>query len=127
MLPAINKRPTFEPEHWMTIRLHAHDTHLRLYITVGPTTEPTLRRRFLERILQDKNEFGFSSVRKKEALTEDWTRVLSEKIHAFPEDDEPDAEAVVGKIEKRMGTLLATTATLPNAVRALFREPASNA
>jgi hypothetical protein len=100
MLPPVGKRKTFKPEHWITLRLRAEPKKLRLVVLVCPTTDPLVRKRVIERLLKDKTEFGFSSFfKKKEFLSEDWTRVLSEEVCALPEDEEPDVEAVIEKVQ----------------------------
>jgi hypothetical protein len=120
MLPPIGKRKTFEPDHWLTVRLRASDTKLRLLVVVCPTSDGAKRKRVLDRLLKDKSDFGFSSFFKKKELTEDWTRVLSEEICAFPEDGEIDVESVMSKVEKRLVEFLNQTAKLPAAMAELF-------
>lgn len=120
MLPPINKRPTFEPEHWMTLRLTAHRDHLRLYLVVCPTKDPNKRRQLIERLLIDKEEFGLSRLFKKKDMSDEWTRILSDKVCDLPEDDEPDVEAVVSAVEKRLALFSGRTAGIPGAVRVLF-------
>jgi len=113
MLPPIYNLPKSKPEHWMTLRLYAGNTSLRLFVDVCPTTNSTRCREMLERILKSENEFGFSY---KKKLTEDWTRVLSEKVCELPEDEEPDIEAVMARVEKQLGQFLEKTAGLPAAL-----------
>lgn len=121
MLPPVGKRRTFEPEHWMTMRLRAYSAHLRLFVIVCPTTDAVVRKLTLERLLRDKNEFGFSTFFKKKELTKDWTRVLSERVSALSEDQEPEKiDAVMDRVEKRLGSFLKQTADLPAAMEALL-------
>jgi hypothetical protein len=119
MLPPVNKRKTFEPEHWMTVRLRVGSTRLRLFVVVGPTTDSAVRKRTLERLLKDKSEFGFSTFFKKKELTDDWTRVFSEEVCTLPEEEEPDVEAVMERVEKRLGEFLKQTASLPAAMKSI--------
>lgn len=120
MLPPVGKRKTFEPDHWVTVRLRAGSTKVRLFVMVCPTTDGSVRKRVLERILRDKSEFGFSSFFKKKELSEDWTRVLSDEICSLPEDDEPDVDEVMKKIEKRLAEFAKQTMALPATVKALL-------
>lgn len=119
MLPAVGKKKTFEPEHWMTVQLHAGSTSLRLLVIVRPTNDAAIRKRVVERVLKDKSEFGFSTFFKKKELGEVWTRVLSEEVCALPEDEDPDIDAVMQRVEKRLGEFLTQTAGLPAAIEAI--------
>jgi hypothetical protein len=121
MLPPVGKRKTFKPEYWMTMRLRAYSTHLRLFVIVCPTTDAVVRKCALERLLKDKNEFGFSTFFKKKELTKDWTRVLSEKVSALSENEEPEEiDAVMDRVEKRLENFLKQTAGLPAAMQTLL-------
>ena len=120
MLPPVGKRKTFEPDHWMTVRLRAGGTRLRLFVVVCPTTDQAIRKKVLERLLRDKSEFGFSTFFKKKELTDDWTRVMSEDICALPEDEEPDVDAVMERVEKRLAEFAKQTMSVPAAIKALF-------
>jgi hypothetical protein len=118
MLPPVGKRKTIDPEHWMTVRLHAGSTRLRLIVLVCPTTDQAVRKKVVERLLRDKKEFGFSTFFKK--LTEDWTRVTSDEVCALPEDEEPDVDAVMERVEKRLAEFTKQTAGVPSALKSLF-------
>lgn len=119
MLPPINSRPTFEREHWMTMRLRADNTALRFFIIVCPTTDAVARKKLIERLLKDKGEFGFSTMFKKKELTGKWTRVLSDEICSLSEDEEPDLDGVMQKVEKRLRDFIQRTASLPEALKEL--------
>ena len=118
LLPPVGRRKTFEPEQWMTVRLRAGGTRLRLFVLVCPTTDQTIRKKVVERLLQDKREFGFSTFFKR--LTDDWTRIMSEEVCPLPEDEEIDVEAVMERVEKRMADFTKQTADLPAAIKAMF-------
>ena len=120
MLPPVGKRKTFEPEQWMTVRLRASGTRLRLFVIVCPTTDGAIRKQTIERLLKDKSEFGFSTFFKKKELTDDWTRVMSEEVCVLPEDDEPDVDEVMKRVEKRLLEFAKQTANVPMAMKALF-------
>ncbi len=117
MLPPVGKRKTFEPEHWMTVRIRAESKCLRLVVLVCPTTDQNIRKKVLERLLQDKQEFGFSTFFKK--VTEDWTRVLSDEVCPLPEDEDPDVDVVLERVEKRLAHFAKQTMGVPAAMRAL--------
>lgn len=120
MLPAVGKRKTFKSEHWMTVRVRAESTCLRLVVVVCPTTDGVIRKKALERLLKEKSEFGFSTFFKKKELTEDWTRVMSEEVYALPEDEEPDVDAVMERLDKRLLGFVKQAANVPTAMKALF-------
>lgn len=121
MLRPVGRRKTFEPEHWVTMRLRISGAHLRLLVVVCPTEDPAIRKQVLERLLKDKDEFGFASFFKRKELTEDWTRILSETICSIPEDEEPDVDAVMKQVEKRLAEFLKQTAGVEAAMKALFQ------
>ena len=121
MLPPVGKHKPgkFAPEHWMKMVLRASGGDLRLYAVVRPTTDAAMRGRALLRLLKDPTEFGFSNSRKK--LGETWTNILSEKVCALSEDEEPEEiDAVMKRVEKRLEAFLKQTAGLPAAMKALF-------
>lgn len=120
MLPPIGKRKTFEPEHWVTVRLRAGSTRLRLFVIVCPTTDGLIRKKVIERLLIDKSEFGFSTFFKKKELTDDWTRVMSEEVCTLPEDEELDVDAVMDRVERRLVDFVEQTANVPIAMKTLF-------
>jgi PD-(D/E)XK nuclease superfamily protein len=120
MLPPIGRRKTFEPEHWITVRLLVRKDRLRLFVTVCPTTDASKRKMAIDRLLQNKAEFGFSAFFKKKELTEEWTRILSTDICALPDDEEPEYEAVMQNVEKRLGEFARQAAGVPAAMKALF-------
>ncbi len=124
MLPPIGKRKTFDPGHWITVRLRVGRERLRLLTVVCPTTDSSRRKMALERLLQSKAEFGFSLFFKKKELTGDWTRILSTDVCALPDDEEPDYEAVIQHVERRLVDFLKQTASLPTAMKTLFPPPA---
>jgi len=119
MLPPVGKRKTFKPEHWMTVRLCASNRKLRLFVIVCPTKDQGVRKRLLERLLKDKADFGLSTFFKNKQLTDDWTRVLSETVCALPEDEEPDADAIMEKVEKRLNDFLAWADRLPSVINSI--------
>jgi len=119
MLPPVgNPKPEkFAREHWMKMVLRASSGHLRLYVVVRPTTNAVMRRRALERLLNDKNEFGFTAKK----LTNEWTTILSEELCELPDDGKPEEfETVIQCVEKRLEDFLTKTADLPAAMKALF-------
>lgn len=123
VLPPVGRRKTFDPRHWLTARLHVARSRLRLMVVVCPTTDPEIRRRALERLLRDKDEFGFSSFFKRKELTEDWTRILSEDVCSLPEEEEEcDLEAVMQKVAKRLERLQSQAAKAAAALREIASE-----
>ncbi len=120
MLPPVGKRPTFDPALWITMRLTAQNARLRLFVIVHPTKDVAIRKQVVERLLKDKTEFGFSTFFKKKGPSYDWTRVLSDDVCPLPEDEEPDADAVMERVEKRLLDFLKQTADLPAAMKRLF-------
>ncbi len=120
MLPSVGKRKTFDPKQWITIRLRVGSSRLRIFVTVCPTTDLAIRKQVVERLLRDKKEFGFSSFFKKKELTDDWTRIRSDEVASLPEDEEPDLDAVMERVEEYLGELLKKTEGVPAAMRSLF-------
>lgn len=118
MLPAIGKRKTFDPTHWMTLRLRADNAKLRLFLTVCPTGEPGERKRLVDRVLRSTSEFGFVKFYKEP--TKEWTTLLSDEICALPDDEELDTDVVIDKVERRLIDFLTQTAALPAAVKSLY-------
>ena len=115
MLPSAGK--SNRPDRWMVMLLQAWNTQLRLIVLVCPTTDVQMRKLVLERLLRDKNEFGFTAKK----LTNEWTTILSEEVCELPDDGKPeDIETVIQCVEKRLEEFLTKTATLPAAMKVLF-------
>jgi molecular chaperone DnaK (HSP70) len=91
-----------------------------LLVVIAPTTNSPIRKKVAERLLKDKKEFGFSTFFKK--LTDDWTRILSDELYKLPEDDEPDHEAIIQRIEKRLEQFREQAAGVPAALRAVLKQ-----
>lgn len=120
MLPPIGRRKTFKPQHWMTVRLRAESGGLRLYVIVCPATDVAVRKQLLDRLLRDKDEFGFSTFFKKMELTEDWTRVFSKLVAPLVDDEDADLDATIARVEKHLSKFLEQTAALPRAMAEMF-------
>jgi hypothetical protein len=119
MLPAIGKRKTFDATHWITVRLNVGSDRIRLFVVMCPTSDPIVRKLVLERLLQEQAEFGFISFfKKKELLSSEWTRLLSEDVCSLPEDGEPDIELAVKAVEERLSRFLAGIDGVPKAIKA---------
>lgn len=116
MLPKVGRRKTFAADQWITVRLTAYDTHLRLFVIVCPTTDIGVRKQVIDRLIKDKSEFGFST--RSRPVSDDWTRIISEDICTL-NDEEPDVDAVMPEIEKRMSTFLKLAHKVPAAISAL--------
>ncbi len=114
MLPPVGKRATFEPEHWLTMRLRA-GSRLRLFVVVCPTKDVEVRKLVLERLLRDKGEFGFATSYKK--LTDVWTSILNDEICPLPEDEDPDVDAVMERVTRRLIEFVKQTVGLPEAMK----------
>jgi hypothetical protein len=120
MLPPIGKRKSPDSENWITVRIRVGSTRVRLLVVIAPTTNSPIRKKVAERLLKDKKEFGFSTFFKK--LTDDWTRILSDELYKLPEDDEPDHEAIIQRIEKRLEQFREQAAGVPAALRAVLKQ-----
>ncbi|HLL90178.1 MAG TPA: PD-(D/E)XK nuclease family protein [Tepidisphaeraceae bacterium] len=120
MLPPIGKRRLAAPDGWIIIRMRAlRSGRLRMFVVVCPTTDVLFRRAAVARLLQDKGEFGLSRHFKGKSPTDDWTRILSEDVCPLPDEDEdePNYDVVMSKVEKRLDSFLRQTATLPDAMK----------
>lgn len=120
MLPPIGKRKSPDSENWITVRIRVGSTRVRLLVVIAPTTNSPIRKKVAERLLKDKKEFGFSTFFKK--LTDDWTRILSDELYKLPEDDEPDHEAIIQRIEKRLEQFREQATGVPAALRAVLKQ-----
>jgi hypothetical protein len=74
---------------------------LKLRCVVGKVDDQDRRKRIIQRLIQNKSEFGFQMKRKEP--TEKWTRVYAERSLPLGEDDVPSDDAIIKAISTRLG------------------------
>jgi len=101
-LPPLCALPKSDPRFWLVWRLGVNDGKCRLRVLVRPCADVVVRRAIVERMLKDEQEFGFAI---SGQATDKWTTVYSTTIDQWKEDEEPDREKLLTKIEQRLDSL----------------------
>jgi hypothetical protein len=117
LLPPIGRRKGFDPHLWLVMTVDAGGNRCRLITSVWPTTDPKLRRKVIERLTVDRKEFGFKHARGD--FRDEWT-FFGEEICRWPEDDEPDSQAVLSEVAKKLDELWGRLEGVPAALRPIL-------
>jgi hypothetical protein len=116
VLPPINQRSTFKPEHWLTLRFHIwRGKMLRAFVVVHPTTDNALRQKVLSRLTHSPEEFGFARTSKGKK-SDRWTKILNEDVCELPEEDDPEIEPVIANLDKYVANFKLRTAGVAKAI-----------
>lgn len=102
-LPAISSRAMSDKRHWIRFVFYCGRSKCYLWCLIGPTTNLQMRRAVIERLISNPREFGFKMMLKK--ISDRWTRVYSERIDTWEEDEEIDVDRAVGRAAKLLSSL----------------------
>jgi hypothetical protein len=102
-LPHMGSRPKTDPQAWFGFMCEVSPKACHLLLVVAPCKDRDLRRKVIERLIEDPEEFGFK-VKAKE-FKDHWTRVFSEVVTRWKEDEEPEGEKVLGTLKKKLDRL----------------------
>jgi hypothetical protein len=75
---------------------------LHLRCVVGKGEDLDRRKRVIQRLINDRKEFGFRMQRKEP--TDRWTRISAERIVEVNEEDPPSDEAIAAALESKLGS-----------------------
>ena len=99
---------------------YCRNGRLRLYLELGPCGDRSLANRLLDRVLNDRDEFGFRGEAKRRP--ESWTRLFSTNVLAWPEDSPPDHMTIRGAIDSVLEKTESRLAELPHALSPILHE-----
>ncbi len=116
ILPAIGAKAKLPADAWIKWEVKVSNRHCRLFVVACPTAVPELRRQVIERLAASLKEFG---LKKPKLLTDDWTRLYSETIAEWSEDDPIDGELLRQKVALAVEALTKRLAGVPDALRAM--------
>lgn len=111
-----SQSPKCPVEFFMEVHVLGASAHVRC--VVGRCTDLEQRRRVLAQITRKDNEFGFSTQRKE--LTDRWTRVYSNRIMKWEEDEAPDEQLVIQKLSACVNKIAPELSLLPAVVQSLL-------
>ncbi|MBX3388000.1 MAG: PD-(D/E)XK nuclease family protein [Phycisphaeraceae bacterium] len=100
------------PSLFAEVQMRPDSVHLR--VVVGPHGDQAARRRIIERLIANKEEFGFRCNRRN--LTDVWTRVYAERLLSWSPDDLPSGERVAKVIADGLAKLLTPVLTAERAI-----------
>lgn len=118
LLPPIGSRATFDRRCWFVLRFEIRDTKGFLGATVWPTSDPKLRQKVIQRLTQEKEEFGFRQLLKK--TSDHWSQLGRESIGSWSEEDGPDEETVTTAVRKKLDELSIRLSSIPDALGPIF-------
>ncbi|MDB5354078.1 MAG: hypothetical protein JWN24_531 [Phycisphaerales bacterium] len=102
IFPAIGTKGA-DPRMWVRAGFWCGRNRSTIWCYGYPTTDAPLRRMVLERLTKDPGEFGLKNKRKE--ITSAWTSLSSEAFVSWPEEEEPDKEAVLAAAAKALDEL----------------------
>jgi hypothetical protein len=120
-LPAVGKRKTFDPVHWIVLDVYVGRRQCSTMLRVWPTTDSTLRKDCILRLIRDPKEFRLKSMFKDQSkIGDDWASLGRESVSTWDEDEGPDIESVVPKVVESVGRRFMDLSGVPNALRPIF-------
>jgi hypothetical protein len=123
VLPSVGERKMFDPTLWLVCRFGVREDHCHFAFQAWPTSDPELRRRAIERLVQTPREFGLKLFFKSSAVAgQKWTRMCREDVAKWPEDEEPDSEKVVEQVAQKLEEVWTRFAGVPDALRPILEE-----
>jgi hypothetical protein len=105
ILPPISQSEAAGGRAWVRLEYLLLDDQLQFRAFVGPTTDVDVRKRVVIRLLQDPREFGFSTFFKKAGPKDTWTRLCTEVLASWSEDEEPETQPLLDVAQKHLDSL----------------------
>lgn len=125
ILPPLGKLSKFDSRHWLFLefRINPRKGTCGLIRVVGATIESTLRRKVIERLVQDPNEFGMRSHFKSvEKVSGNRTSLGRSAIASWGQGDQPDEEQVITNAAKKLDQVMERLAGVPDALRPIIEQ-----
>lgn len=117
ILPAIGSRATFDPRHWLVLRIGIRGGKASFGAVVWPCKDTDMRRKVIERLTADPKEFKFRIYNSKSGKTSDsWSAISNETIATWDENREPDEQAVLKAVSSKLDEISQRLSSLPDAV-----------
>ena len=82
-----------------------------------PTSDPAVRRRAVERLIIE-GRYGIRSGRK--VIGNQWSKLMAETVFAWPEEEEPDREAVRAAAAAKLDEAWQRFASVPEVLAPIF-------
>lgn len=114
VLPPIREKPPHEPSQWFIFEFRLSQGQADFWLYACPTIDGRLRRRIVERLVQDPQEFGLKSIFSK--IPEKYATIFKSRIGKW-DDDFPDAERIVAKSKNLLDQLEDKLKHAPDAIR----------
>jgi hypothetical protein len=113
-IPPICKLPKQHDQFWIRLIFSVGKRACRFVLQAAPTTDLTTRRMVIQRLTENKDEFGF---RVWGQGTDKWTALWNCKVAEFDADEEePDQTAIAEAAMRRLAEFLKRTQNLPAAM-----------
>jgi hypothetical protein len=121
LLPPIGKEHTIGQTKWLTFVFRVSKNGCSSYLSVRPTTDTELRRKVIERITEDPEEFGLTTFFKnKSNMGSRYTNLGRQAVLNWKDDDEPDPDKLEKAVRRRLDEIVEHVRQVPQALRTLF-------
>jgi hypothetical protein len=118
--PPIGSRPRSDPRLWMMLRFAIGSKRCNFVPLISPTKDAIVRQAVVQRLTRDHNEFGFRLFMKTAGSK--WTRMGTERVAVWNEDQAPDSEKILIGVRKKLDELENRLAGIPDALQPIFDE-----
>jgi hypothetical protein len=120
LFPPIGRKKDADARAWLRCGFWTDEGECTLWVYGYPTTDPALRRRALTRLTERQDEFGFE--KPKRGITDEWTFLSSDRVAKWPEDEEPNKDALLAAATEKLDAFWERMSRLPAALAPIFGE-----
>jgi len=123
MLPPIGKRKSFDPSAWLLMRIEVLKKRAFISVLLWPTKDVDLRRRVIERLIDDPEEFGLRTFfKKKENISDRFTKLGRTSFASWDEEEGPEEEKVLPAVATVLDSWHEQLAGVPDALRPIVEQ-----
>lgn len=123
-MPDNSALPQQHPKFWLRwfVDVNEKARFFRLYLEISPCRDGQLRRKVVERLTADPTEFGFRVQAARGVATDRYTRLFSERLGSWNENEDVEPAALVRAAWDKIAKLHRRLDGVPNALRPIFDE-----
>lgn len=123
LLPPIGKEATVSHRLWLNLGFGLKSSRLICHFAVRPTTDVEVRRKVIDRLIEQHEEFGFTNfVKDGQQIGSHYTQLGQETVAMWKDDEEMDDETIADLVRKKLDQLATRLAGVPDALRPIIEE-----